>query len=415
MGPPLWADVFTLKMVNTAVQYPSTLRDLSRLGAGSRSNFRPDPHCCTFTGFGASGRLRKAAVCEEYLVRKSLYARRRETCTIMPARKMSRLLPPAARSVPRSLPAQSHRHISMMPQPRGPARALLARSAVHACKCQWLSSGANSDLGTAEQDALPAGGAELGQTKGKMKKLRSLAADLELDTAGSKQSLIDRILAHRGDQLHDDGPAFRRGPVGSVADAGAPGSSAVHSGTATDESPEAIQAREQLALSYHKLIHTLVSKGNQAAAAAAAARARDAGVDEGILAAALEMEEMDGTPGPTGPVSTEPAVGAASGVQLAADAPDESEDVVDAAPLSMEELLPQCKEAGLLTSGLSREELDRRLRHHRLADGDLYSRDDLSSYTGVALREMCKERALPQSGACLRHTARLFALPTTFR
>ena len=23
MGPPLWADVFTLKMVNTAIQYPS--------------------------------------------------------------------------------------------------------------------------------------------------------------------------------------------------------------------------------------------------------------------------------------------------------------------------------------------------------------------------------------------------------
>lgn len=122
---------------------------------------------------------------------------------------------------------------------------------------------------------------DLALSKGKMKRLKEIAAQKGIDSAGaSRPELVQRILSaapRRAAEPQDDGD------VGEANDASQP---------PAHPRVEYSEQLKQLSKAYHELITRLVAQGNNTAVDATLTRARAAGVEDWVLNTALEQQPM---------------------------------------------------------------------------------------------------------------------------
>jgi hypothetical protein len=254
--------------------------------------------------------------------------------------------------------------------------------------------------------------------KGKVKKLRTTAEEMELETGGKRIDLIDRIRAHReaSQQPASDTtylPPYRpklEDPVPTVATvAPAPQSAAQ------------IAARRQLAENHYTVISTHVEKGDEAAVAAAVERAREVAVDGEVVSAALSLKKLvwrdlqapeDGAPGL--PAGQRLAEEVATLVAVQPNAPTEVADT-----RTVQELRAECAGVGLkaptvkasleaarAAAGVDPAASDGPVKAE-LADRtellvllERHEQEDLpyDDYTVTVLRNLCQERGLKSGG-----------------
>ena len=276
---------------------------------------------------------------------------------------------------------------------------------------------------------------DLALSKGKMKRLKVIAAQKGIDSSGvSRPELVQRILS-----------------ANPRADSA---SKPVSAGDRDEQQPETRPRAEyseqlkQLSKAYHQLVSRMVEQGNDTAVSATLTRARAAGVEEWVLQTALEQQPMPNLdlPGDLG-VALEPeAAEVQARLQAArAEAAQEAEEQkrrqekqaaeedaqrraqqikqIEQAIVhderSTAEVRADCREQGLSTTA-TRDELLRRLMLHEIWAGaepagklpDDLGEITLEHYTAVQLKTWCADKGLSLTGSKLDLIERLEGFST---
>ena len=275
-------------------------------------------------------------------------------------------------------------------------------------------------------EALPEAPAilDLALSKGKMKRLKEIAAQKGIDSAGtSRPELVQRILSS---------------PSGSSRAEGEPEQEQEEQEQEDDEAPRPRRAYseqlKQVSKAYHELVTRMVTANNTTAVEATLTRARAAGVEDWYLETALDLQpapSLDSGAAPASPPSPESLarVAAAAAQRRAAldaaeaaeraeavqaadaaarDAAQEAERIESAVAeddRSAADVREACKLCGLSSSGKREELLRRLLQHeswcHASLGGALpedLTRVRLPNYTAGQLKVWCEADGLSMAG-----------------
>ncbi len=271
----------------------------------------------------------------------------------------------------------------------------------------------------AEMEPLPATNPvqDLALSKGKMKRLKAIAAQKGIETAGvSRPELVQRILS-----------------ANPQADSASNPEGADHH----DERQPRVHYTEQLkqlSKAYHQLVTRLAAQGNDTAVTATLTRARAAGVEDWVLQTALEQQPMpnlDEAGDPTATLESETAEvqarlqaareetarksaeekqrqeeqAAAEAARRRAQQVEQMERSIASDERSAAEVRAECREHGLSTAATRDELLRRLMLHHIWASGQPEGNlpDDLGTvtleyYTAAQLKTWCMDNRLPNTG-----------------
>ncbi len=278
------------------------------------------------------------------------------------------------------------------------------------CPHRTLSSAAEPE---ALADANPV--QDLALSKGKMKRLKAIAAQKGIESAGvSRPELVQRILS-----------------ANPTADSASNPQGADDHDEPQSESRPRIEYSEQLkqlSKAYHQLVTRLVAQDNDTAVSATLTRARAAGVEDWVLQTALEqqpMPDLDIAADPTPPEvqarlqaarqetarkaaeaeQRQQDQAAAEAAQRRAQQVEQIEQAIGSDERSAAEVRAECREHGL-SSAAARDELLRRLMLHQIwASGEPEGKlpDDLAAvtlehYTAAQLKTWCIDNRLPHTG-----------------
>ena len=273
---------------------------------------------------------------------------------------------------------------------------------------------------------------DLALSKGKMKRLKVIAAQKGIDSTGvSRPELVQRILS-----------------ANPRADSASKPESAGDRDEPQPETRPRVEYSEQLkqlSKAYHQLVTRLVAQGNDTAVSATLTRARAAGVEEWILQTALEQQPMPNLDLPGDlpvPLDSEASrvqarnqaarleaaqeaeehkqkQAAEEDAQRRAQQIEQIEQAIAHDERSTAEVRADCRERGLSTTA-TRDELLRRLMLHDISAGpELAGKlpDDLGSitlehYTAAQLKTWCMDKGLPHNGSKLDLIERLEGFST---